>query len=445
MAERPALKIAKVEDQSTQGADEPGVGEARAKTAVAKPVAQPVVAERPEPPTAAKPVVQPIAPTPVVAEPIARPVVAAPPVRKRHKIIIATFFLGVVAPALLAVYYLFAIAVDQYHSRTAFSIRSEEVQNPLEVLSAFTQTGQGTASDIDILHDFIMSQPLVERLNAELDFHEIFRRYPEDIVFSLEEAPPIEDLMRYWERMISVAVDSTTGVVDVQVRAFDPNDAVRITQGILRESSDLINALSQVAQEDKTRFALDNLERAQARLKEIRLSLSIFRSQNQIINPEVDFQGQMNVVGELQTQLAEALVQRETLMSYARQGDPRLSSLDRRINAIRGQIDEERALIATNATQENGMALTDVIGKYEELLVELEFSQDAYVAARALEQQALSEAQRQSRFLAAHIKPTKSVEAQFPQRPELALLIVAGLFAAWAVMVLIYYNVRDRT
>jgi len=378
---------------------------------------------------------------PVVVDPAP----TAPPARKRHKIIIASFFLLVLAPAALSIYYLFAIAVDQYHSRTAFSIRSEEVQNPLEALSAFTQTGQGTASDIDILHDFIMSQPLVERLNEELDFQTMFRRHPEDFIFSLSENPPIEDLMVYWEWMVSVAVDTTTGVVDVEVRAFDADDAVLVAQGILRESSDLINELSQIAQDDKTRFALENLERAQERLKKIRLDLSVFRSQNQIINPEVDFQGQMNVVGELQAQLAGALVQRETLMSYARVNDPRLLSLDRRIKAIRSQIDEERALIASNSAQDEGMALTDVIGKYEELLVELEFSQDAYVASRAIEQQALSEAQRQSRFLAAHIQPTKSVEPQYPQRPELAVLIVAGLFAAWAVMVLIYYNVRDRT
>lgn len=368
-----------------------------------------------------------------------------PPQRRRHGLIVWSFLIFVAIPTVFSIYYLFFIAVDQYHSRTAFSIRSEEVQNPLEVLSAFTQTGQGTASDIDILYDFILSQPLVERLDRELDIQEMFRKYPEDFVFSLAQDPPIEDLMRYWQWMVTVAVDNATGVVDVEVKAFDPADSVKIARAILDASSELINELSQVAQEDKTRFALANLKLAQDTLKAVRLEISAFRAQNQIINPEVDFEGQMSVVGALKSQLADALVRRETLMSYAREGDPRLLEANRKIEAIRRQIEEQKEPIASDTENTGEATLTDVIGKYEELLVELTFSQDAYVAARAIEQQALSEAQRQSRFLAAHIEPTRSVEAQFPQRPEMSILIFAALFAAWSVVVLIYYNVRDRT
>jgi len=118
-------------------------------------------------------------------EAAAKPAPVKPPMRKRHGLIIATFLFFVLVPAALATYYLFFLAVDQYHSRTSFSIRSEEIQNPLEALSAFTQTGQGSASDIDILHDFIRSQPLVEKLDGELDIQSMFRRYPDDFIFSL--------------------------------------------------------------------------------------------------------------------------------------------------------------------------------------------------------------------------------------------------------------------
>lgn len=447
MTDRPALKIADIEDVPGEKPD----GEkpdAEAKPAAKKPGGPPAKAKGPGPAQkgdAAKPAPKKKpAPKPKpAATRVSAPATA--PLRKRHGLIIASFLFFVLAPAALAIYYLFFMAVDQYHSRTAFSIRSEEVQNPLEALSAFTQTGQGSASDIDILYDFIRSQPLVERLDAELDLRSMFRRHPADFVFSLSEDPPIEDLMEYWRWMVSVAVDNSTGVVDVEVRAFTAEDAVSITKAILRESSDLVNELSQIAQDDKTRFATANLEQAQERLKSIRLELSEFRSRYQIIDPEADVEGQMNVVGALQVQLADALVSRETLKSYARENDPRLLEIDRRISAIRTQIEEERERIASNTEQADGRTLTEVFGKYEELLVDLEFSQDAYVSARALEEQSLAEAQRQSRFLAAHIEPTRSVEPQYPQRPQLALIIVAGLFAAWGVIVLIYYNVRDRT
>ena len=85
-----------------------------------------------------------------------------------------------------------------------------------------------------------------------------------------------------------------------------------------------------------------------------------------------------------------------------------------------------------------------MIGDYEELLVDLEFSETAYKAALASEEQARAEARRNSRYLAVHIQPTLSQEPQYPQRYILSALVVAFLFALWSVAVLIAYNIRDR-
>jgi capsular polysaccharide transport system permease protein len=76
--------------------------------------------------------------------------------------------------------------------------------------------------------------------------------------------------------------------------------------------------------------------------------------------------------------------------------------------------------------------------------VELEFAQNAYVSALSSFEQAQVEARRQTRFLSPHIRPTLSVEAQYPQRALLAAGVFVLLTVGWAVLALIAYNVRDR-
>ncbi|MBL4806812.1 MAG: hypothetical protein JKY31_05920 [Rhodobacteraceae bacterium] len=362
--------------------------------------------------------------------------------RKRHLIVGLSFLLLVLLPFSAAVTYIYVFAADQYHSHTAFSVRSEEFANPLDILGAFTQTGGSTNADSAILNDFILSQPMVQIMDAELNLLEIFNRSPDDVVFSLGDSPSIEDLVQYWARMVSVSVDSSSGVIDLETRAFSAADAQIITEAIIRQSIVLINDLSRIAREDATKFAHEDLVAAEARLKDIRLRVREFRNETQIINPEADLAAQMGVLSVLENRLADALVEHEVLLTYATDGDARVTQIDSRIRAIRTQIAAEKGNIG--AENSDGRPLSEVIGQYEELLVDLEFSQTAYTAALIAEEQARAEARRQSRYLAIHIPATLSEEAQYPQRFVLSLLAAVFLFSAWAVLVLIGYNVRDR-
>ena len=96
-----------------------------------------------------------------------------------------TYALAVLLPLAATVYYLFARAADQYHSETAFSVRSAEVGpgDAAGLLGALTMVGSGSASDVDVLYDFIRSQEMVEAVDAKLDLRRIYNRAaPRDFV-----------------------------------------------------------------------------------------------------------------------------------------------------------------------------------------------------------------------------------------------------------------------
>ncbi|MEM9048135.1 MAG: sugar transporter [Pseudomonadota bacterium] len=360
--------------------------------------------------------------------------------RRSRLPLILSFLLMVALPGGFAVHYLFAVAVDRFHSVTAFSVRSEDASTLPEIPLPIP-TGITGALDADILNEFIRSQALVEILDRELDLRSLYNRYPQDWVFSLGEQRSIEDLVEHWAYMVDVTYDITTSILEVRAHAFTPEDAHRITVSILRESSALVNRLSQQARDDKIGFAKTDLEEAEARLKEIRLSLRMFRNQNQTADPTQDVEVQMGVINALQQQLAEALIARAEILDVSRPNDPRVGELNRRIQAVETQIELEKDKLGSESDER---ALADRIGAFEELTTDLEFAEEAYKIAKAAFDQARIEARRQTRYLAAHIEPTLSQAPQYPERAFISALLLGALFTLWGVSMLVWYNVYDR-
>jgi capsular polysaccharide transport system permease protein len=424
--------------------DLPTIGPVRLP-GVSDPVPGPAAAEkakrkrRPRPPRRARRAAQKTAAAPAAGRP---PEVAATRLRPRHWVAVLSFLLLVLAPLAATVFYLRARAADQYHSEVAFSIRSEEVGSAAAgLLGAITQIGTGTASDADILYEFIRSQRIVERVDADLDLRTVWNRpLPGDPVFALGEDATIEALHGHWNRMIEVSFDSTAGIIHVRALAFTAGEAQAIADAILAESDALVNRLSDQAREDAIRFAREELDEAEENLRVVRQNLADFRRRTNLVDPTADAAGQSGLLTALNQELAQALVDRDVLLSYAAEDDQRVLQAGRRIEAITARIEEERSSL--DLTGVTG-SLPEVVGRYEELLVDLEFANTAYTQALAGLSAAQAEARRRARYLAPHIQPTLASSALYPRRVVLSGLTALFLVLGWGVVMLLYYNVRD--
>jgi len=365
-------------------------------------------------------------------------------VKRRHWGVLLYFCAFVLLPTALSGWYLYNRAADQYPSTIGFSVRAEENGAAIEILGGLTDLSSSSGKDTDILFEFIQSQQLVQQIDAKLDLHEIYTKVENDPIFSLKPDSPIEDLVDYWHRMVKVFYDGGTGLIEIRVLAFDPQDAQNIGRAIFEESSKLINELSAISRDDATRYAREELDRAVERLKQAREAITAFRLRTQIVDPNADVQTQMGLLGTLQTQLAEALIELELLRETTRDGDPRVAQAVRRIGVIRNQIELERRKFGVGGQGPGGEDYASVFAEYERLTVDREFAEQAYTVSLSNYDAALSEAQRKSRYLAAYIQPTLAETSKYPQR--LILLGLVGLFLTmiWAIMVLIYYSVRDR-
>lgn len=365
--------------------------------------------------------------------------------RPRHYVLMVSFVLCVALPVIASALYLWTRAADQYHSEISFSIRSEEASSATAgLLGALTKLGSGSASDADILFEFIRGQKIVADIDKRLDLRRMFNREPSDVVFSLGEHSSIEDLRRYWNRMVKVSLDGSAGIVRVEVHAFTPEDARVIAEAILTESSALVNHLSEQARQDAIRFASDEFKEAEENLRATRQRVGDFRRDHRMVDPSADVAGQMGLLNALQSQLASTLVDRDVLLSYVGETDQRVIQANRRIDAITARIDEERDTLDVAGGAGGGVPLPDVVGAYEELQVDLEFANTTYTQTLAGLAGARAEARRQSRYLTPHIQPTLAETALYPRRTLITGLVALFATLGWGVMMLIYYNVRDN-
>jgi capsular polysaccharide transport system permease protein len=372
-----------------------------------------------------------------------RPAVRHARIRRRHIFLLVSFVLMVAIPAAVSAWYLWFRAADQYASTVGFTVRREEGGSAIELLGGLTQFSSAGSSDTDILYEFLQSQKLVADVDAKLNLRRIWSKADGDPIFSYD-GESIEDLVKYWNRMVRISYDSASGLIEVRVLAFTPEDATRIAQTLFDDSSQMINDLSAVAREDSIRYARHDLNDAVDRLKEARQAITAFRNKNQIVDPKIDVANQSGLLGKLQAQLAESLIAVDLLKDSAKDGDPRMVQAQRRVQVIRDRIAAERDKLGLGNDASDSDVMAGMVSKYESLAVDQEFAEKTYVAALASYDAALADARRKSRYLAAYAQPTHAETSRFPQRLTLESTATLFLFLAWVMTVLVAYAIKDR-
>lgn len=365
---------------------------------------------------------------------------------RRHWGMALSFLLLVALPTAVTAWYLWTRAADQYASYTAFSVRKEEVNSTLELFGGVTALSGSSSSDIDVLYEYLLSQGLVADLDRTLDLRAIWSRGDplRDPVFAYHSPGTIEDLVAYWPRMVRISYDGGTGLIGIRVLAFDPDDAQRLSTAIYDRSTAMINELSAVARKDTIRYARDELDEAVERLKLARQAVTEFRNRTRIVDPEADIRTQVGLLATLQEELAATLIELDVLRQTTRQGDPRITQTELKVRVIEGRIEGERQKLGIGAEGDTGEAFATLMGEYERLMVDRQFAEETYTAALAAYDSARSEARRKSRYLAAHVRPTRAEASVFPRRGLILGLLGLFLFLGWSILALLATSLHDR-
>lgn len=366
----------------------------------------------------------------------------------RRRMLLASFLICVMAPALLGALYFLFIASDRYVSGAGFAVRSMDAGAGTDLFGTFTGLANAgsTSSDSYILLKYLKSRDILEKLERDFPLRQAFSSEGVDFISRMNPDDDIEHVVRYWKGMISTTYDNISGIVTFNIEAFSPDDAKRIADLILGYGRELVNDLSERARVDAVSFAEGEVRLAEERLRTALENLRIFRESEQSIDPARSAQMQIEIVGSLEKQLLDIRARISALKGSVNQDSPALRTLRRQAEALESQIAAKQSEISTRdgVSGTESTALSGLLATYEALEVERNFAQQAYASALSSLEKARVEAGRQQRYLAVYETPSVPEYPLYPRRLLSILILVVIFSAVWGVGTLIVYSVRDH-
>jgi capsular polysaccharide transport system permease protein len=332
-------------------------------------------------------------------------------------------------PTLAGAVYYGLIASDRYVTEARFAIRP--ALGSAEKTSSETggtnsgMANQMVAQDTLITREFILSRPMLELLEAQLPLRQWYSNDSIDYFSRFDPEKPIEKFLRYWKRRVGVEVESGSGILSVEVEAFDPEESLAIAKAVMKEAERKVNDLTVKSREDAVAESTRELRLAEERMTKIRLATRDLRNREGVLDAQKTNDINVKMIAELRASRINLALQLAI-------GQRDLGPDARRIIDIKQQIkdiDENIARIERQSASqdpEQKRLLSDALTKFEVLENDRKNAEKYYQQVLTAHERARIIAARQIEFFSPIVEPVKAESSTEPRRLLMIGLITAG-------------------
>lgn len=362
--------------------------------------------------------------------------------------LLSSFILMVLVPTIAAGLYYGLMASDVYVSEAKFAVRGSGEKLPSSssaALSMFSSlSSMNSNQEAYVLANYIQSRPLIEKMEKQVGVRDIFTRPDIDPLSRLSADAPAERLRRYWDKMVVASIDNLSGVLNLEVRAFRPQDALAIAQAILVESETLVNDISRRKRTDTVAFAREEVARAEKRLKDARVAIEKFRNASGTLDPVKSAEATSRVLIALRTQKMDFENEIATARRTLSESSPSVQVLSSRLKATSDQIATIESQLTSKGEGGGDNPASRKLARYEGLELEREFAEKVYILTLAALERSRIEADRQQIYLVTFVPPGLAERSLFPNRPAATAVVFACAIAIWSVLSLLVAAVKDH-
>jgi capsular polysaccharide transport system permease protein len=346
-------------------------------------------------------------------------------------------------PTLLAGVYYFAIASDLYLSEVKFLVRGP-AKTPTSSLSAMLSSAAASMASEDTwaVHEYLLSRDAVRRLEREDDLRALLGRPEADFITRfpglLFWRSDFEALYKSYSRFVTVEIDSTSGVSTLQVKAYRPEDALRMAQALLGFSEQLVNTLNERARHDALSMFQREVDGMQRRIGDIQGQLTSYRLKEQMLDPKTASAGPLQLLAQMNGQLANAKAQLTEVLKNS-PNSPQIPLVRTRIASLEKLIVEERAKVTGDSN-----SVATALSEYERLDVQRQLAEKQLASAFVSLEAARIEAQRQQLYLETIARPNLPDYPLYPRRAISFVTVVATCLLAYGIAWLLVASVREH-
>ncbi|MEX1213603.1 hypothetical protein [Saccharospirillum sp.] len=347
----------------------------------------------------------------------------------------------IMLPVLVVAVYIGYYMTDRYAAEAAVMVK-QNAQGP-SVSGLGEALGLGSASageDERLLLAYVHSPDLLARLQEELDIRSHYSNPEIDWYSRLPEDATREEFLEYYRNHVSIAQDGTTGLLEIEAQAFDPEFALALNRWLLQFSEAFVNEINQALADQQVAFMRQEVDRAQETLRVEKQAILNFQNANRTFSPEGQSQALSSVINTLESELVQEETQLSQFQSYLNEDAPQIVSTRSRIAALRQEIERQKSRLVGQG--ENN--LNELNAEYNNLLLNLEFATNAYTTALSAFEQARAEASRKLRNLVVVSSPQLAEEARYPERTYWIITWLLGAILVFAIARLILSIIREH-
>lgn len=353
-----------------------------------------------------------------------------------------SFFVLVLLPTLFASVYYFLIASDQYVSEAKFIVRSSDKQQVGGLGALLQTTGLGAAPEetFSVL-DYMQSRDALKDVDRDLDYRAMMGA---DHIDFLSRFPNIllgetfEGMYDHYLKYITAIHDASTGISELTVKGFTPENSQKIATTLLDRAEDLINRMNIRAREDTLSLAHSEVAVAEKRVSASMQAIGAFQRTTGVVDPELTATAATELIAGLRQERAKILTEQRLVQ--------RVSPESVRIPFLQEQLDSiDKQLVAEQQRLVKGDgSLAGTFGDFEQLKLEAEFASKALLTAEANLATARVEAARQQLYLERIVEPNTADYARYPKRFLAVLTVLMTCFLGYAIIWLLYVNAREH-
>lgn len=291
-------------------------------------------------------------------------------------------FKTVIYIMVVVIFYYTFIAADRYVSEVSLSVKSTDGgSSPVSSLSGIASlvgVASSSTEDIKLLQEYIKSLDMLQKLDEKINLRSLYEKQKIDLFFRIYPSTSKESYLKYYRDRIHILFDDKTGLLNVAVEGFSPEDARIISATILEECERFINEISHNIAREQLRFAQGELESAKQKYKDAKNKLLEFQNQYGVFDPQSLAKTKAGFITEIELQISKKETELNTMRSYLNENAPEIVALKAELRANKEQLEKERRKVASNASQDK---LNDVVAQFEALYLNLSFAEDVYKTA----------------------------------------------------------------
>lgn len=364
------------------------------------------------------------------------------PLLEKAKKLGALFHLCVTLPTLLAIIYFGLLASDIYVSESRFVVRSPNKPETSGFGVLLKTVGFSSSGDeIFAADDYLASRDALRELNRQGD---VARSYGATSVSVFDRFNPsglggsFEELYRYFSKKAMLRYESSTSITTLTVSAYNPQDAHRFNEALLRQAEALVNRLNDRARDDLLAVAEKEVDRSREQARQSAEALAAYRDRSEIIDPDKQAAVQLQMVSKLQDELIAARIQLDQIRALARDSSE-ISPLAARIAGLQSAIDAE-----THKAAGGKQSLSSAEVEYQRRQFDDQFAQKQLSAALTSLEEAHLDAQHKQAYVERIVEPSLPDDALEPHRLRGILATLAMGLIVWGILSMLLASLRDH-